>query len=305
MIHNLKRNEYFDIAKHIKTDISVISGARGCGKTYSVIKYILDNDLLPFVYVRLHADELRHVVGILSEQITPAEMLIKIHKEKIETIDYTKCAYIYGWPARTLSISYKMRGEAGKQYQTVAYVASIQFSEATKGFTTVPSEYPKAIIFDEYSSYPVLKFELYLKYSDIIESYFRARKKKQFLLTNKNNFQELWKDYFPQFTEYNITKENANVTKNKAINQYLKGVKKEFNPAGCTKLGDYYITPSDFVRLWHKKKNNTYIVSSIPETSVKNPKKDISIFDHKRILYFDNEATEVLFSRAADKAYAL
>lgn len=280
---HLKEDQYFDINRYInKGDIFDIKGGRGVGKTYSCIDKSLKhffNTQAPLIYCRLQDTELKAIIPIISELYSAENILDNCN---IEYDKSYKPIYVRGRPAKTITIRYK--DENGSiQSLLLALLCDVYQAATYKGYAPEKGKEPLYFIFDEYTNgINMFTGDVELKTLDLIETFFRTRKHKIFLLTNNNNENNAFKNIFNECIHIKITKKRKGISNNASFNNYLEGKEIVYDMRSLKLLDYYYITSRDIVGLYrHTKLDILLMKQESFEDKKSRAKKDKGIFDVK------------------------
>lgn len=278
---NLKEGQYFEIDRFVNlSDIFIIKGGRGLGKTYSCLKHFMNtftNEGRPFIYCRLHDDEFKGLIGSLCEIINAEDALIALD------IDFDReygADYVRGRPAKTVSIRYVDSISGKREYLIVAYLCDIYKASKYKGFAPEPGKEPLHFMLDEFTNgINMFTGDVELKLLDLIETFYRTRDYKIYLLTNNNNENNAFSDLFNEFCTIRIRKPARKLTNNVKFNNYLDGIKEEYNDKYLELIGYYYITSRDIIGLYKHSKLGSNVIKQESFSKYNSlAKKDPSIF---------------------------
>lgn len=278
---NLKDNQYFEISRYYdKSNIFNVKGGRGCGKTYSVMKKALEdlfNYHRPVIYCRLMDTEFKAIIPIISEMYTPSEILVNCGIEFDETC---QPKFIRGRPAKTITIKY-VDSNKSTQYLLIALLCDIQNASNYKGYAPERGKEPIHFIFDEYTNgINMFTGDVEIKLLDLIETFYRTRPYKIYLLTNNNNENNAFKDTFNECFFIRVIKKRNGISNNKDFNDYIEGRDIDYDYKSLKLVDYYYITSRDIVGVYrHNKLDILLMKQESFEDKKHKAKKDKSIFD--------------------------
>lgn len=202
----MNKNMYWSPKKllsYTDCDILIACGARGCGKTYGLNKYIIDKCIKydrQFLYLRRYEEDFKNMSGffndVVKDELFP-DYSFKVEKHK-------------GW----------IKKKKDKKWRILCYFESISKGKSIKGVN-----YPQVyyIVFDEFQIDTTdRKTNRYIPgelryFSDIVESFMRLRDGRVFMTSNSISSQN------PYFTAWKIKTKN-----NETIKSILKD--KKWNP---------------------------------------------------------------------------
>lgn len=207
-----------------KHDVIILSGARGCGKSYPTAKYIsslLENDEdAKFIYMRIMDEELATIHSWASD--LELSNLTACLKNKVER----------GKPGRG---DIKLTGydaDTGKSIVERLIGKCISLNNSHLFKSGKYNEY-KAIVFEEYThkdTHPVYEQEYVFNFIENVISIFRDRPKKIILLSNalktipllETTIDELTGELFNNPIKVKIFRKNSSAIKNSYLS-YLSG----------------------------------------------------------------------------------